>query len=217
LESLQGCKDRFRSLGILLESRKLPTWTPAPWHCNCRLLVYVGLIWSVFHVVTHLRTCVVRAVCVLNIFFRRMIVDAGFSSISTSSTCWSSIVALYLSRPTLIARPTMGGCCVCFYKTCAEFLVFQLHVCHIGTSEETMRVGSLEELEHLGSGSANSKKTINSLLDTASACPAPMTSQVQGIKWTMIVVRLPVTHLPLALCVQGVDSDHSDTHRTVHA
>ena len=30
------------------------------------------------------------------------------------------------------------------------------------------------------------------------------------------MVCLSVTDLPLALCVIGIDSNHSDTHRTIH-
>jgi hypothetical protein len=109
------------------------------------------------------------------------------------------------------------GRCVLLDETSAELLEFQFHVCNIRAGEEAVWVCPLEELQHLSGGRADSKKTVNCLLDSSSASPAPVASQGESIERTVIVMCLPVTDLPSALRVHRIGGHDRNAHGTIHA
>jgi hypothetical protein len=80
-----------------------------------------------------------------------------------------------------------------------------------------VRICPLEKLQHLSGGRADSKQTVNSLLDSSSASPAPVASQGESIERAVVVMRLPMADLPSALRVHRIGGHDSNAHGTIHA
>lgn len=98
--------------------------------------------------------------------------------------------------------------------TSTPFLPFELHIRDIGSSVQTVLMRLLQKLEYLCSGGANGKQTINSLLYSSHSRSPPVASQRNSLHWRVIVMRLPMSNLPLALRIIGIYGHTRDAHRT---